>query len=121
MLGGLPEDEEEVPPYPQKWTAAAYWIHRSWAIYCSCWVFDLNIPSIGNVVNEAHDGWDAWLMEEQLPHSPQENQQVPPEDEEEPISIQLSGIEDLQSSDSSTGKGFQIFMPAHPPNPIAEA
>jgi hypothetical protein len=60
-------------------------------------------------------------MEEQLPHSPQENQQVPPEDEEEPISIQLSGIEDLQSSDSSTGKGFQIFMPAHPPNPIAEA
>jgi hypothetical protein len=35
--------------------------------------------------------------------------------------MQLLGVEDLQSSDSSLGQGFQIFMPVHPPNPIAEA
>jgi hypothetical protein len=42
------------------------------------------------------------------------------EGEEEPISMQLLGIEDLQSSDSLVGQGFQIFMSAHLPNPIAE-
>lgn len=43
------------------------------------------------------------------------------EGEEESISMQLSGIEDLQSSNSSVGQEFQVFMRAHPPVSIAEA
>jgi hypothetical protein len=112
MLGAQPQDEELVPPYPHNG-------HQLPVEFFGLgqpvpnFQFDLNIPPIGEIeedaenVNIAADGWDPWPVQ-------QVQQEQPPAPvpvvEEEQFSYQLSGLEDLPS-DESVGLFNDIIIP----------
>jgi hypothetical protein len=87
--------------------------------------FDLNIPPIGEIEeeadneNNADDGWDFWPVQ-------QAQQAQPPapvpnaNNEEEQFSYQLSGLEDLPS-DESVGLFNDIIIPQEVRFPQEEA
>jgi hypothetical protein len=114
MLGALPKVEEVVPPYPHNG-------HQLPVEFFGLgqpvpnFQFDLNIPPIGEIEedaindNIADDGWDPWPVE-------QVQQEQPPApvpiaiNEEEQFSYQLSVLEDLPS-DEPMGLFNNIVIP----------
>jgi hypothetical protein len=70
MLGGLPDDEEEVPPYPQNGQQLPLGFIGLGQLVAPIG-FDQNIPPAEKLVNESEDGWDAWpQIKEHMPHPP---------------------------------------------------
>jgi hypothetical protein len=65
MLGGMPEDEEEVLSYPQNGNQLLV-EYMGLGQPVAPTGFDLNIPPVQNGNINEDKGWDAWPIEEQF-------------------------------------------------------